>query len=62
MAKCKTCGEYYKKSRYNPTDECDTCNENNDKYSNEDYYDEEEEIEIMHLLHPSGKTPAKYYD
>lgn len=58
MAKCKTCGEYYKKSRYNQTDECDSCNEQ----SLDVFYDEEDEIEIQHLLCPTGKTPARYYD
>lgn len=58
MAKCKTCGEYYKKSRYNQTEECDSCVDQ----LVDVYYDEEDEVEIQHLLHPNGKTPARYYD
>lgn len=58
MAKCKTCGDYYRKSPYNNTAECDNCIDQVDR----PYLDEEDTLEVQHLVCPSGKTPAVYYD
>ena len=58
MAKCKTCNEYYKKSRYNNSNECEDCCYSSDT----DFIDEEYEIEMDILLNPSGRTAPKFYE
>jgi hypothetical protein len=53
--KCITCGQYFKQSAYNKTNECDDCVDSilfND-------IDQEMEVEINLLKNPNGKTQSQ---
>ena len=56
MAICTSCQSYYRKSPYNNTDQCDEC-----VYTTEvPLFDEEDSIEVEHLLNPSGRTLPRF--
>ena len=58
MAICCTCESYYKLSRFNQTDECPDC-----AYASDNpLFDEEDALEVEHLLNPTGKIPARFSD
>jgi len=58
MAQCITCGSYYRRSPYNQTNECDGCVDQVLDTS----FDEEDQVELSHLMNPTGKTAAKFSD
>ena len=56
MATCTSCQGYYRKSPYNNSTQCDEC-----VYTVEvPFFDEEDTLEIEHLLNPSGKVHARF--
>lgn len=58
MANCVLCNAYYKNHSYNNSKLCDFCQE-----EKEDWYGhEEDEVDIMQVINPTGKTPARYND
>ena len=56
MATCTSCQGYYRKSPYNESAQCDDCVYTVDV----PLFDEEDSVEVEHLLNPTGKTPARY--
>lgn len=54
MANCVLCKSYYRRSQFNPTNQCDSCLEEQDEY-----LDDEDIVDIYQLVNPTGKTPAK---
>jgi hypothetical protein len=58
MALCLTCGSYYKLSPYNDSNECDSCVDQ----LGAPMFDDEDSVEVDHLLNPSGRTLAKFSD
>lgn len=56
MAICRSCQSYYKKNQWNQSDECSDCAYTADV----PLFDEEDSLEIEHLLNPSGKVPARF--
>lgn len=58
MAICRTCESYYKLHKFNFSDQCDACVDTLDV----PYFDEEDTLEVKHLLNPTGKTAAKFYE
>ena len=58
MAICITCQNYYRQSQYNDSQQCDECVDSLEV----PLFDEEDTLEVEHLLHPSGKTPARFYE
>ena len=56
--RCISCGEYYRKTRYNPTDFCDACIDAEDMLQ----LDSEQELEIELLTTPTGVTQPVFYD
>ncbi len=60
MAICSTCRSYYRLSPYNDTDQCDNCVDTIDVSLS--LFDEEDSLEVEHLLNPTGKTAAKFSD
>ena len=58
MAICRSCSQYYKMSKWNPTDQCEECS-----FSEPiDMLDEEDSVEVEHLLNPTGATKPVFYD
>jgi len=55
--KCVSCGSYFKQSQFNKSMFCDQCLD----FAN-DTYDQELTEEIAHVLNPSGRTKAVFYD
>lgn len=58
MAICSACRSYYRLSPYNETDQCDDCVDTGNAF----VFDEEDSLEVEHLLNPTGKTTAKFSD
>jgi len=58
MAICRSCSSYYKHNAWNSSPECEECVDS----LNVPVFDEEDTVEVEHLLHPSGKTPARFSD
>ncbi len=58
MALCRTCGGYYKLSPYNESTECNDCVDQ----LGAPILDDEDSIEVEHLLNPAGKTKARFSD
>ena len=56
MAICRSCSQYYKMSKWNPTDQCESCVDTLEI----PVFDEEDAVEVEHLLNPTGKTPARF--
>lgn len=56
MAICRSCQSYYKKNQWNQSDECSDCAYTADV----PLFDEEDSLEVEHLLNPTGKTPARF--
>lgn len=56
--KCVSCGEYFRRSKFNPTDYCESCIDEADDVQ----YDEEEQFEVEQILNPTGKTKPVFYD
>lgn len=56
MPSCVTCGSRYYLSPYNNTNKCDSC------IDLDCTFDSEDQVDIDHLVNPSGKTKAKIYD
>ena len=56
MAICRSCQSYYKKNQWNQSDECSDCAYTTDV----PLFDEEDSLEVEHLLNPTGKTPARF--
>ena len=56
MAICRSCQSYYKKNQWNQGDECSDCAYTADV----PLFDEEDSLEVEHLLNPSGKVPARF--
>ncbi|MCZ2397803.1 MAG: hypothetical protein LC100_14815 [Chitinophagales bacterium] len=61
MAQCVTCGNYYRRSPYNATNECDSCvDQVIGTFSD---FDDEDRLEVETLLNPTGrKLPNLYSD
>lgn len=57
MPNCITCNNYYRRSKFNPTDECEDCQD-----TSETWVDEEDDVDIQQILNPTGKTPARFVD
>jgi hypothetical protein len=55
--KCVICNQYFKRSVFNQTFECDAC-----QAIVLDEFDSEMQVEVELLRHPSGKTQAVIYD
>lgn len=55
---CVHCGTYFDKSKWNKSDSCENCLDQNQTTG----YDSEIEVELEHLKNPSGKTPAVFYE
>ena len=55
MAQCVICNSYYRKSKWNSSDNCESC-----LYTVDDFHalDEEDEMDLKTLLNPTGKTQA----
>ncbi len=58
MAICTTCKRYYRQSPYNASDQCDECVDTLEV----PLFDEEDSLEVEHLLNPSGTTRPVFYD
>ena len=58
MAICRSCNNYYKQSKFNTTDECEDCAFTLDS----PVFDEEDTLEVEHLLNPTGKVQPKFYE
>ncbi len=56
--KCVSCGDYFKRSKHNPTNYCDGCIDAADDVQ----YDPEFEVEVSQLLNPTGKTQPVFYE
>ena len=56
MAICRSCQSYYKKNQWNQSDECNDCVYTADV----PLFDEEDSLEVEHLLNPSGRTLPKF--
>ena len=57
MAKCVICGNYFKHTPFNQTNECDDCI---DIVLPE--IDAETEVDLELMRNPTGKTPAVFYE
>ena len=51
--KCVCCGSYFKKSKFNPTDYCEACIDEDEGL---DILDEDAVVEMQHIINPSGKV------
>ena len=58
MATCTSCQGYYRKSPYNESTQCDECVYTVDV----PLFDEEDSVEVEHLLNPNGKTQPHFYE
>ena len=56
MAICRSCHSYYKKNQWNQSDECSDCAYTADV----PLFDEEDSLEVEHLLNPSGRTLPRF--
>lgn len=56
MAICRSCQSYYKKTQWNQSDECTDCVDT----LNTPIFDEDDSLEVEHLLNPSGRTLPKF--
>ena len=56
MAICRSCQSYYKKNQWNQSDECSDCAYTADV----PLFDEEDSLEVEHLLNPSGRTLPRF--
>jgi NMD protein affecting ribosome stability and mRNA decay len=56
MAICRSCQSYYKKNQWNQSDECNDCAYTADV----PLFDEEDSLEVEHLLNPSGRTLPRF--
>ena len=57
MANCTSCNSYFRRSRFNQSDQCEDC-----LYTSEQWIDEEDDVDIQQLINPTGKTPARFVD
>ena len=55
--KCISCDQYFKRSAFNLGFECENC-----QFVIAQEIDSEMQVEVELLRHPSGKTPAVFYD
>lgn len=58
MAICPTCESYYKPSKFNSTCKCDECAHTVEL----PYFDEEDALEVEHLINPNGRVQPKFYE
>ena len=58
MATCTSCQGYYRKSPYNESTQCNECVYTIDV----PLFDEEDSVEVEHLLNPNGKTQPHFYE
>lgn len=56
MTTCVTCQEYYRKSEYNNSNECNNCIDQLDV----PLMDDEDALELEILINPSGHTKVYY--
>ncbi len=56
--KCVNCGDYFKRSQWNKTNECENCLDTKPHGQ----YDTDYEADVEVLKNPTGKTPAIFYD
>ena len=56
MAICRSCHSYYKKNQWNQSDECSDCAYTVDV----PLFDEEDSLEVEHLLNPTGRTLPRF--
>jgi hypothetical protein len=56
MAKCITCGTYFKLSAYNQSNECNEC------VTYSALEEDDVSVEIGLLTNPTGRTPARIQD
>ena len=54
--RCRTCGEYFKQSIFNPSAFCDSCYEAGDSYSE---LDQETEVDMYFMQNPNGRVQPK---
>lgn len=61
MPTCVMCKSYYKQSQYNQTANCDACDTemSSDPF---EMFDDEDIVEIQHILNPTGKTNPIFND
>ena len=57
--KCVCCGSCFKKSKFNPTDYCEACIDEDEGL---DILDEDAVVEMQHIINPSGKVQPVFYD
>lgn len=57
--KCLACQSYFRRNEWNSSDYCEKCLDSDPDL---DYNPIDDDFEIHQLLHPSGKTEAKFYD
>lgn len=53
------CNKYFRKTRFNPTDYCDSCIDEAEELQ---YNSDVEDMDVQALLHPDGKTKPVFYD
>ena len=56
---CVMCNKYFRKTRFNPTDYCDSCIDEAEELQ---YNSDVEDMDVQALLHPDGKTKPVFYD
>lgn len=54
MAQCITCNTYYRSTSYTQSLECEDCTD--DDGNTFDAFDDEDIVEIQHILNPAGRT------
>lgn len=57
MAICRSCNNYYKHNQWNSSPDCEDCAD-----TLLPAFDDEDSLEVEHLLNPSGKTIPKFYE
>lgn len=58
MPHCKTCGDYYRTNQFNQTQECEYCVDQITQFQ----IDDEDEIEVQHIVNPNGKVLPRFLD
>lgn len=59
MAQCISCNSYFRKNQFNSSEECESCI---DTLPSASLFEGEDEVEVQHLLNPSGRTAAVFPD
>ena len=56
MARCVSCGNHYRQTKFNNTNKCEDC------LDVDSVYDADYDLEVETLVNPSGKTKPVFYD